>query len=365
MQNSIIALGLMSGTSLDGIDASILESDGEQNIKIIDELYLNYPKKFRNKLESYVQKIDLKNDILKFQKEYEEIQRELTNFHIKISSEIIEKSNKQIELVGFHGQTILHKPNKGYSIQIGDPYLLSQALRRKVIFNFRKNDILNGGQGAPLAPIYHFNLFKSLKLSSPCIFLNIGGISNMTFCNEDNYFAKDIGPGNVLIDEYLKKTKKLNYDKDGYIASMGKVDYNIINSFIEHEIYNMNNKHSFDRKEFDYNFVRGLDFENAVSTLTYFTAKIISNFIDYNFKEKVKIILCGGGRKNLTLINFLKQILDREITDIDNFGINGDYVESQAFAYLAIRSYLKKNISYPNTTKVKKPTSGGELISNF
>ncbi len=365
MHNSIIALGLMSGTSLDGIDASILESDGEQSIEIIGNHYISYPENFRSKLTELTKNIDIKDDISNFKTEYNELERELTIFHSKISNEIIDRYKKNVELIGFHGQTIIHKPDKGYSIQMGDPGLLSQLLKKKVIFNFRQNDILNGGQGAPLAPIYHYKLFKKLKLSSPCIFLNIGGISNITFCDFDNYNAKDIGPGNVLIDSYLKKTKKINYDHNGNIASRGKIDYNIVNSFIEHNTYYKNDKHSYDISEFDYNFVRGLDFEDAVSTLTFFTAKIIADFIDDNFKENIKIILCGGGRKNLTLINFLKKLINNDIINIDNTGIDGDYIESQAFAYLAIRSFYNKTLTIPNTTKVKKAVSGGELIINY
>jgi anhydro-N-acetylmuramic acid kinase len=177
--------------------------------------------------------------------------------------------------------------------------------------------------------------------------------------------AKDIGPGNVLIDEYLKKTKKLEFDLDGNIASQGKVNMDIINQFIEHEIYNSKNRHSYDRSEFDFNFVKGLEFEDAVSTLNYFTALIISNFLNENFDENTNIILCGGGRKNKTLSKNIKNLTKKNVVDIDEFNFDGDFIESQAFAYLAIRSFFKKNISYPKTTKVKKPITGGEVFENF
>ena len=268
-------------------------------------------------------------------------------------------------MVGFHGQTIIHKPKNKYTIQMGDPNLLSQLIKKRVIFNFRKKDILNNGEGAPLTPIYHSLLSKKIFPNKSCIFLNIGGISNFTFCDNNKLIAKDIGPGNVLLDEYLKKTKKIDFDKDGEIASIGQVNMDIINQFIEHEIYNSKDRHSYDRNEFDFNFIKGLIFEDAVATLNYFTALTISNHLNENFKDCSNIILCGGGRKNKTLIKNLKSLLKKNIYQIDKFNYDGDFIESQAFAYLAVRSLFKKNISFPSTTKVNKSMTGGEMFKNF
>ena len=226
---------------------------------------------------------------------------------------------------------------------MGDANLLSQELKEKVIYNFRANDIKNNGEGAPLTPIYHKLLINKFKINNPTLILNIGGISNYTYCFNDTLAAKDIGPGNVLMDEYLKKTKGIDYDKNGDIASSGNINKDIINQFYEHEFYNVQEKHSFDRKEFDFSFVKGLEFEDAVATLTYFTALVISQNIKKNFDNEIEIILCGGGRKNLTLINHLKKLLKYKIKLIDEFNIDGDFIESQAFAYLSIRSYLKFN----------------------
>ena len=365
MENSFIALGLMSGTSLDGIDASIIKSDGEDNIDILDNIYISYPDIFKKKLSSFIQSIDNRTDINKNISIYNSLEKELTLLHSRISKEIIKKNNCKIQLIGFHGQTIIHKPKDGYSIQMGDANLLSQILKEKVVHNFRANDIKNGGEGAPLTPSYHKLLIKKFQISNPTLILNIGGISNYTFCFKDAISAKDVGPGNVLIDEYLKKTKGINYDKNGHIASFGNINQDIINQFYEHEIYNVEEKHSYDRKEFDINFVKGLEFADAIATLTYFTALIISNNIKKIFKNKINIILCGGGRKNLTLVNHLKNLIKYEIKLIDDFNIDGDFIESQAFAYLSIRSYLKKPISYPGTTNVNIPVTGGEIKINY
>ncbi len=365
MDNSFIALGLMSGTSLDGIDASLIKSDGEDNLDIIDNEYLSYPEDFKNRLSAFIQNINNKIDIEKNIDTYKSLERDLTLHHSRISQNIISKNKTKIDLVGFHGQTVIHKPLDGYSIQMGDASLLSQLLKEKVIYNFRSNDIRNRGEGAPLSPIYHKLLIKKLQINNPTLILNIGGISNYTYCFKDEMTAKDIGPGNVLIDEFLKKTKGISYDRNGDIALSGNINQDIINQFYEHEFYNVKEKHSYDRKEFDFNFVKGLEFEDAVATLTYFTALIISNNIKKNFKNRLEIILCGGGRKNLTLVSHIKSLLKHEIKLIDELNIDGDFIESQAFAYLSIRSYLKKPISYPSTTNVKSPTTGGETKINY
>ena len=365
MDNSFIALGLMSGTSLDGIDASIIKSDGEKNLEIIDNVYFSYTEEFKKRLYLFIQNVNSKADVDKNINIYKSLERDLTLYHTKVSNHIIEKNKCEIQLIGFHGQTIIHKPKNGYSIQMGDANLLSQILKKKIIYNFRGNDIKNKGEGAPLTPIYHKLLINKFELNNPTLILNIGGISNYTYCFKDIFSAKDIGPGNVLIDEYLKKTKKINYDENGDIASSGKINHDIINQFYEHEIYNTTEKHSFDRKEFDFSFVRGLEFEDAVATLTYFTALVISKNLKKNINNKFDIILCGGGRKNQTLVRNLENLTNFKITLIDDYNINGDFIESQAFAYLSIRSFLNKPLSYPSTTNVSNPVTGGEIKINY
>ena len=167
------------------------------------------------------------------------------------------------------------------------------------------------------------------------------------------------------MDMYIKKKKNLDFDLDGNIAASGKIDNVLLNNFFEHEFYNTQNKHSLDIKDFDINFVKGLSTEDALANLNYFSAKIIYENIKKKINEDFIIILCGGGRKNKTLVSNLKKFFKNLIYNIDDFKIDGDFIESQAFAYLAIRSFLKKNISLPQTTKVKKPITGGEVFENF
>ena len=359
------SLGLMSGTSLDGIDASIIESDGDNIVNIKKNDYFSYPKKFKLELRELIEKTTSRDKIQKNLKNYNDIERKLTLFHAEISESIIKKSDYNIDLIGFHGQTIIHKPSDKYSIQMGDGRLLSQILKKKVIYQFRKNDIQNFGQGAPLASIYHYALSKKLKIKDPIIFLNIGGISNITYVHNDNFESRDVGPGNVLMDKYIKKIKNNDYDHKGRYASIGKIDYSIVNQALDNDFFSKKNNVSFDINDFDYYFIKGLEFEDAMATLNFYSAKIISDLILEKYLNVKKIILCGGGRKNKTLIDNIKNLIKIDVQNIDTFDLDGDFIESQAFAYLAIRSFLNKNISYPQTTKVKKPVTGGELIINY
>ena len=287
------------------------------------------------------------------------------------------------EIIGFHGQTIFHNPEEKISIQLGDGNLLSKLTKKTVIYNFRKNDLNNGGQGAPLTPIFHESLRNKIFGDDiPVIFINLGGITNVTcFHSAKNFdkamFANDIGPGNCLIDEWLRKNSKKKMDENGLIARSGKINELILNQAIDNFEGKLNN--SLDIKDFDISFVRGLSLEDGASTITNFTAEIISlglkNLLDKNkyFSSDYffpNFIVCGGGRKNKYLIDLIKKKMLEKIGYkkfqlIDEYNIDGDFIESQAFAFLAIRSFLNLPISFPETTGCKKPCTGGILVKNF
>ncbi len=361
MDKTITALGLMSGTSLDGIDASLLRSDGEKDIEVIGNLFSKYDSELKNKLHKFTKNINSIADLNKNLDEFKNLERLITIEHSEIVSKICKNFNIKPDIIGFHGQTILHRPEQSYSIQMGNAKLLSQLSRTSVINQFRKNDLKNGGQGAPLTPVYHHSLKKKLNIEKPVIFLNIGGIANYTFSKSNYFTARDVGPGNCLMDFYMKKIKNIDFDKDGNLAASGKIDYPLINNILEHEFYISKNKYSFDIKDFDINFVKGLSIENAMANLNYFSAKLIYENIKNEIYGDYIILLCGGGRKNKTLVNNLQKCFSNKIYLIDKFNVNGDFIESQAFAYLSIRSLYKKSISFPETTKVKKAITGGDL----
>jgi len=251
---------------------------------------------------------------------------------------------------------------------LGDGKLLSKLTQKTVIYDFRKNDIKNGGHGAPLTPIFH-KLLKTKFKTKEVTFVNIGGIVNTTtLWNNDNMSGTDIGPGMCLIDRWVRQKLKKNYDENGIIAKSGKVNKIILDQLLENfyekkNILSTGPIQSFDTKYFDFSFVKDLSLEDGAATLTEFTAQVIISALKVTDRNKEKIILCGGGRKNNFLIKRLKEE-NRAIKLIDEYGVDGDFVESQAFAYLAIRSYLKLPISFPSTTGVSKPCTGGVIVKN-
>ena len=258
---------------------------------------------------------------------------------------------------------------------------MSQLIKKKVIYDFRQEDLINNGQGAPLTPIYH-NLVskiisKKYKLNFPVCFINIGGISNITkIINKDgnldeNLEAFDSGPGNCMIDEWVRKNSKKNFDENGSIAKSGKINQLILNQAIDNFKIESFNK-SLDIKDFDISFAKGLSLEDGCATITNFTAYLVANGIIHasgSNDQPIKFLICGGGRKNNFFIQNIKNYLlnkkNISLNLIDDYNFNGDYIESQAFGYLAIRSFMNLPISYPKTTRCKVPTVGGKLAENF
>ncbi len=373
MQQKHTSLGLMSGTSGDGVDASIIVSNGVDTYESIEDKFYEYDNEIYDKYHILKEKINNPHDLKKFEKEIRDLERIITIFHAKVVNDLIQKNN--FSLVGFHGQTIYHNAKQKISYQLGDAKLLYQLTKKKTVFNFRKNDILNGGEGAPLTPVFHKLLSLKKNFDLPVCILNIGGISNITIIsNEDiyeNFFSKDIGPGNCLIDTWIRKNSKKKFDKDGLLASLGKKNEIILEQAQELYANRINKeKISLDVNDFDISFARGLSLEDGARTITEFSANLIGgslresfNKFDFNIKE---ILLCGGGRKNIFLIDQIKKYLSKDIKLrlIDEYKINGDFIESQAFGFLAIRSLKKLPLTFPDTTNCKKPCSGGELIQN-
>jgi len=382
MEKIYTALGLMSGTSMDGVDASIIKSDGYGQFNNIFDEYYEFDEILQKKLIKLRNQIVEKSDLVIFSDELRDLEREITIFHGEITNKILSKYKEEIDLIGFHGQTIFHNANQKISKQLGDGKLLSQLVKKTVVFNFRQNDLQNGGQGAPLTPIFHNLIANEIhnksKIKFPLNVLNIGGISNITktvkeIDSKGSYIkACDIGPGNVLIDEWVRSNSNKKIDTDGLIGKSGKINKLILNQAIEN-FSNLSFEKSLDIKDFDISFARGLTLEDGCATITNFTAFLIAEGIKF-FNENDKNIssrylICGGGRKNNFLIENIKQYLnDRDNINlelIDLHNVDGDYVESQAFAYLAIRSYLKLPISFPSTTGCKEPCLGGVIVKNY
>ena len=378
MSKNYYCLGLMSGTSMDGVDASIIYSNGKTQYKVILDKYFEYPKNIYTNLVEIKDQIKSLKDLKRCKKQLQSLEKKITIFHSKVVNEILNKTNFKVDFIGFHGQTILHKPDKKITVQLGDGKILSKLTKKIVIYNFRQNDLKNGGEGAPLTPIFHKMLAKKHNIKS-VHFINIGGIINKTSIYKSGSFnAKDIGPGMCLIDKWIRSNSKKKYDYKGNIAKSGKINKRILEYvmrswyfyFIECKNLRVL-KNSFDIKFFEYFFggsslplLKSLSLKDGAATLTEFTAKILLQ----DFSDKVlrtsNFILCGGGRKNNFLVKIIKKSI-KSLKLIDHFGVNGDFVESQAFAYLAIRSYLCLPISFPKTTKCKEPSTGGVKVKNY
>ena len=383
MSKSYYSLGLMSGTSMDGVDASIIQTDGNSKYKAILDKYFEYPKSIYNNLTILKDKIKSSKDLKKYQKQIKSVEKEITIFHAESVNKILKKTKLNIDFIGFHGQTIYHDTNyldyyydtydvkDKISKQLGDGKLLSKLTKKKVVYNFRQNDLKNSGQGAPLTPIFHKLLAKKLKIKTDVAFVNLGGIANKTdICDGKISSANDIGPAMCLIDKWVRINSNKKYDISGKIARSGKINKILLKKAHKKNFKNIYKditgrpmKTSFDTKDFDLSFVKGLSLEDGTATLTEFTLGMILPTLQFLHEEKEKIILCGGGRKNKYLVERIKKKVPVKI--IDDFGINGDFIESQAFAYLAVRSFLGLPISYPETTGCKEQCTGGVIVRNF
>ena len=368
MKKNWTSLGLMSGTSGDGVDASIIKTNGIDEYKVLKDKYFEYDYDIYRDIHSLKEKIHKISHLEDFESELNDLERKITIFHAEIIKEL--EINDEV-IVGFHGQTIYHNFKEKISRQLGNGKLLGQLTKKKIVYDFRSNDILNGGQGAPLAPVFHHLIALNNNIDLPVCFLNIGGISNITIVKEKNnlneLFSKDLGPGNCLIDSWVRNNSNKKFDEDGNLASSGTKNEIIFEQ--AQELYaNIESKKklSFDTNDFDISFARGLSLEDGVATLTDFTASVIGqelSLIITNSKQKIKeVLICGGGRKNKVLLKKIKENLHNTINLklIDNYNINGDFVESQAFAFLAVRSIMKLPISFPNTTGCKHPSIGGK-----
>lgn len=353
---TLVAIGLMSGTSFDGVDAALIISDGENEIECREGLTLDYPTNIKQRLR------DIKSSSLI---ELIEIEDEITRWHIKAVKELLELSllkPQDVDLIGFHGQTIAYIPEKRLTWQIGNPNLLAYETKINVISDFRRKDLAAQGYGAPLVPIFHKAI--AANLSNPCAILNIGGVANITYIDNDNLIAFDTGPGNAPIDDLLNKRLGIDYDKDGQLAIKGNIDEKSVSKFLEHEYFSQLPPKALDRNAFNFTFLDNMSTEDAAATLTAIIAGSVNRGISHLPQKLQELFVCGGGRKNKYIMKRLSLVLGIEVKPIECINLkekplNGDFVEAYAFGYLAIRSFKNLYISYPSTTANQHPVVGG------
>ena len=348
----MISIGLMSGTSLDGIDAALVETDGEKVISFGASINFPYSREFRKSLRK-----TLNNDLAPGSA----IERDLTMKHAEAVFSLLDKSGlkySDIGVVGFHGQTIFHDPANKITCQIGDGKLLANTLGIVVINDFRSNDVKNGGEGAPLTPIFHFAVSNSLE--RPLCILNLGGIANVTWIGSDGRFlAFDTGPANAPIDDWIYKHRLGMMDKDGTIARSGKVNKNILARLLMDDYFSRDIPKSLDRNYFNSSLIESLSVPDGAATLTSFSAAAVGLGLRFFPETPCRWLVTGGGRHNSAMMLALRSLLATLVEPVENVGWNGDSLEAQAFAYLAVRSILNLPISFPKTTGVQVPVTGG------
>ncbi len=366
------AIGLMSGTSADGVDLALIESDGKNQITNHSFSYQVYDQKFRDKLQKITYCTSKQNQINPL--EIKIIENELTILHANLVNNFLDKNNlspKDIDIIGFHGHTIFHDPGKLISWQIGNGHLLASKTKINVIADFRNKDVANGGHGAPLVPIYHFYLLKNQI--NPAAVLNIGGISNLTYFNgedENNIEAFDVCFGNAPLDDLVKQKIGIDFDENGQIAAKGKIDFQLSKEILAHNIFNQKPPKSFHRQDFKPILLKldELAISNALATLSHIHAETLKINLKFLSDKPKKIFICGGGRKNPSIIKELKNSLASEkitIHQTEEIGLNGDAIEAEAFAFLAIRSLKNLPISFNKTTGIANALSGGVLYKTY
>jgi len=350
----------MTGTSMDGIDISLVNTNGI-DLKRLNE---NYFHAYSNKTKDFLLSI-LNEDISINLKRKEFLDEIITEEHYKALKkfDIIKKS----DLIGFHGQTIYHNPKNQLSIQLGNPQKLAQKLHKNVVFDFRTRDIELGGQGAPLAPIYHQFIINSLNLELPSSILNIGGVANLTFWDGKNLIGFDTGPGNALMDDYIKKLSNKYFDNNGLIASKGVPDKNIIKQFLSQKFFKQPPPKSVDRNSFInlYNELLKQNFSvfDTMATLAEFSVESIAMSLDFLPQKTKNMIVTGGGYRNNHLMKRLKKRLNITFLNENELDINFDYIESELIAFLSARSYYHIPYTFPSTTGAREASSGGKIYN--
>jgi anhydro-N-acetylmuramic acid kinase len=348
------AIGLMSGTSMDAIDAAVLETDGEAHLIIGAHASTQYP-------------LDLRRTLLRLPSngvDMPRMEREVTDLHCQAVRSLCVGRNidlTTIDVIGFHGQTILHAPQEGRTWQLGDGQRMADSLGRVVVNSFRQNDMNHGGQGAPFAPAYHRALVRSCKISQPIAVLNIGGVSNVTWIDGELLHACDCGPGNALIDDWVSAHCGVPYDAGGNIAAAGRINDRALTILLSSAYFRQRGPKSLDRNAFSAEPVSELSPQDGAATLAAFTAAAIAAEAQRLPCAPKEWIVVGGGRLNGYLIAELRRRLSAPVRIAEELGWTGDAIEAQAFGYLAVRSILKLPLSWPSTTGVSEPVSGGVL----
>lgn len=354
------AIGSISGTSMDGIDVSILTTDGEAVVTPGPGQTVPYPVELRSELLAF-----LEHPVRAETEPLVELERAVTDAHVQAIEEFILENRldtSTIDLVGMHGQTVWHRPEKRFTRQLGLGAVAAAKLGIDTVTRFRHADVAAGGQGAPFAPVYHKAL--AAKLGQPLMVLNLGGVANVTYIDGETVIAFDTGPASALIDDWMTKRRGVAYDEGGRLAASGQIDRDVLARLMDNPYFAASAPKSLDRQDFHARaaIVSSLSDADGAATLAAFTIETVAGALDHVPGRPVRWLATGGGRLNRTFMDGLQRRLGVPVEPVEAVGWNGDFLEAQLFGYLAVRSVLGLPLSLPTTTGAPRPTTGGELF---
>lgn len=372
-----VAIGMMSGTSMDGIDIALIRTNGKSRLERGPSTLVPYKAGFRKKLVKALEEAKAIRQRDERPGKLAKLEDEIAERHVTALQEFLASRNlrlSDIDVLGMHGQTVLHRPDLGFTVQLGDGDTVASQTGIPVVHDLRANDMEHGGQGAPLAPAYHRALARNLPQEYagkwPVAFVNIGGIANITWITEEGgMIAFDTGPGNALIDQWVEREGGVPYDQDGMISGEGKVVKKLANKLLKHPFFEAEAPKSLDRGDFRLPEPGWASLEDGARTLAHVTAAAIAKACEHLPERPRLWVICGGGRKNASIVGDLRKLIaERDDPDqlstvitAEDAGFDGDMVEAEAWAYLAVRSLRELKITWPHTTGVGKAITGGKL----
>jgi len=368
----VTAIGLMSGTSYDGVDVALIETDGEEIGSLGPTGYRPYSDQERDLLRRAIAVATNLGDRTERPKILAQVEELVTDMHAEAVEAFLAANGmaaSAVGVVGFHGQTVLHRPDRGLTVQIGNGPALAARLGIPVVYDFRAADVAAGGQGAPVVPVFHRALVRQLKRAHPVGVLNLGGVANVTFIDGNvELIAFDTGPGNALIDDFVRMRTGQPRDDDGRTAAAGKVDEDAVARVLKHPFFAKAPPKSLDRNAFRHwameeGRLTEKSTEDALATLTAVTAASVAHATKVLPRAPAGWLVAGGGTRNPTLMRMLAQRLAPvSIETAGAVGWSADALEAQAFAYLAVRSLKGLPLTFPTTTGVPRPLTGGVLV---
>jgi anhydro-N-acetylmuramic acid kinase len=367
---SLAAIGLMSGTSYDGIDVALIETDGEKIGRLGPTGYRPYSDRERDRLRHAMAAASHLTDRNERPKLLAEVEELVTDMHAEAVEAFLAANGMtpdEVGVVGFHGQTVLHRPDRAFSLQLGNGPALAARLGIAVVYDFRAADIAAGGQGAPMVPIFHRAMVRMLRRPHPVAVLNLGGVANITFIDGDTLIAFDTGPGNALLDDFVRLRSGQPQDDEGRAAAAGRVDADAVTRVLAHGFFSRPPPKSLDRNAFRHWVAEegklvDKSTQDGAATLTAITAAAVAHAMKILPRAPLSFIMAGGGTRNPTLMAMLvERLAPARVDTAHAVGWSADSLEAQAFAYLAVRTLRNLPITFPSTTGVPQPQTGGVI----